>query len=523
MGWFAEDSFNQSIPESGGKPYLRQYFQVVHTMVPGLTEDDYQWPIGLGLELWNMSVYEEDGWTGCPVGYETLAGDGYIGGADWVAPQIIDHGNGWYTSVFVNDFDTDGSLITEFAETLDLQDATHTACIIGMDLAPDEGQTFQVEEVILDFVWFSEPDGSDIPAVSCEPRLGGGVLDILPGKPRIYEPQDPCGPAPLGDPCEVLQVRLKHRPSIGETYPDFNCTIVVDPDPNQEHVGDGDFDIIDPTPPDPNGNVYLTFTQDNWDIYQDVVIKAIADTEREGDDGKTLELTVTIDIADCNFGGPGCDPVKESKTLVIVDNDIPYISVLPVGGLLNVLTENAPGPGNKICVDVTLSHPPNHNVEVRAEFDFGEYKDALEIMVVMDPNFEDWTDPNHLLFTPANYNSDQQICLWAIDNDVRGDGPAEDWERLSGDILLNGVSDDPRYHNIGDGGELADTIVRFNVADNECGALGFGHADTNEDCRVDLAEVAALYGEWLLCTNPYDAGYNAWGDCEAIWNLVEEE
>ncbi|UCD30513.1 MAG: hypothetical protein JSV03_08610, partial [Planctomycetota bacterium] len=76
----AEDSFAQPIPLRGDKQYLRQYFQVVHTMPPGVTEEDYYWPIGIGLEIWDMSVFQENGWTGCPVGYEGLAGDGYRGG-----------------------------------------------------------------------------------------------------------------------------------------------------------------------------------------------------------------------------------------------------------------------------------------------------------------------------------------------------------------------------------------------------------------------------------------------------------
>ncbi len=263
-----------------------------------------------------------------------------------------------------------------------------------------------------------------------------------------------------------------------------------------------------------------------------MVIKATADIEEEGDDGKNIELTVTIDIADCNFGGPGCEPVKQPKTFVIVDNDVPYVSVLPVGFLLNVLSENTPGPGNKICVDVTLSHPPASNVEIRAEFASGDYEELLESMVVMDPNFENWGDPNKLLFTPANYNSPQQICLWTIDNDERGEGPTEDWEWIIGEFLLNGTSDDPWYRT-GDGGALKETSVRYNVQDNDCGAWGYSPADIAgacdeegepiPDCLVGLADIAMFYSQWDSCTDPYDADYSEWGDCGPLWTLVEEE
>jgi hypothetical protein len=152
-------------------------------------------------------------------------------------------------------------------------------------------------------------------------------------------------------------------------------------------------------------------------------------------------------------------------------------------------------------------------------------------MVVMDPNFEDWTDPNNLLFTPTNYFITQELCLWAIANDERGEGPTEDWEWIIGEILLNGTSDDPWYHS-GDGGELKKASVRFNVADNECGAWSYSPADiagafdkqgeSIPDCIVGLADVFAAIEQWQECTDPYDDDYSEWGDCDAAWNLVEE-
>ena len=57
-------------------------------------------------------------------------------------------------------------------------------------------------------------------------------------------------------------------------------------------------------------------------------VQAVADLEREGGQrGQSypIELTVTIDIADCNFGGPACDPVVVTNGISVVDNDIPYL------------------------------------------------------------------------------------------------------------------------------------------------------------------------------------------------------
>ena len=162
---------------------------------------------------------------------------------------------------------------------------------------------------------------------------------------------------------------------------------------------------------------------------------------------------------------------------------------------------------------------PTSNVEVRGEL-VPDY-DVLFDMVVMDPNFEDWTDPNHLTFTPANYNVPQQICLTALDDDVRGEGPeADELEWVPGVILLNGLSDDVRYQSSEEGGELDETEVRFNVQDNECGAKGYSYTDFNGDCVVNLADFALFYEEWTLCTQPYPS--DPCEVCDKLWNLIEE-
>ena len=513
----AEDSLNQSIPLRGDKLFLRQYFQVVHTMPAG-ADPCVLGLIGLGLELWDMSVYEENGWTGCPVGYEGLAGDGYLGGDNYKPPDknlSVDHGNGWYTSVWITDFwqDVEATTVYAAAESINLDDATHAVCITGMDL-DRPAQIYQIEEVILDFIWFNEVDGSDIPGSPCAPRGGKPPLDVVPVV--VYEPQDAGGPNPAGPVTDNLQVKLKYKPSDGLGYPPFTCKVRVDPDPNQENAGSADFTFTNPVPPDPNGNVYLTFTEANWDTYQDIDVTATADLLKEGTESFNLEFTVTINIDDCNFGGPGCEPVTQRAGISVGDNDIPYISALPYGALMDVLTENSPG--DPCCIKITLSHIPTDDVEVRAVME-SEFE-LLYDMVVMDPNFEDWTDPNHLLFTSGNYNSPQTICLTAIDDDDR---PDTDLEWIPGTIFLNGLSEDIRYQAQSEDGELEEVIVNFNVQDNECGAWGYDHADLNGDCVVDLAEAAMLYGEWLFCTDPYDAGLNTWGDCDAVWNLFAEE
>ena len=179
----SEDAITQPIPERGQKQYLRQYFEVVHTLVPGLDDNDYRWPIGLAVELWDMSAeeYPPDGWTGCPMGYES---QGYLNGAEFSPPEIhYELGDGWWKSVWINDFDEDGSLLTENATEVDLSAATHIACIVGMDLDPEGGEIFQMEEVTLDFIWFDDPCGNDIPTDPAGSIIGLSSVQIDPPQP----------------------------------------------------------------------------------------------------------------------------------------------------------------------------------------------------------------------------------------------------------------------------------------------------------------------------------------------------
>jgi len=495
-----EDGLNQPIPDRGGKQYMRMYVEVVHTIVES-TDPSF---IGFALEIWNR--YD---WTGCPTGAALMGEyDGYY----FEPPtDTFDLGGGWHQSYWVFDFSTDGGV--EFESSI-LHEATHTAALFGM-LDAGNIYPFDLEEVYINYIWYNNADGSDIPTEDCIflPEPGKKVLIVDVNDIPVYEPQDFGGPPPLGPTDGQLQVSLAWPPGESLGYPAFNATVVVDPDPNQENAGSSDFSFTKPVPPDPNGNVTLYFTQANWSQYQNVHVKATKDLLPEGIETFKVEFTVTIDIADCNFGGIGCDPVVDTASVRVIDNDIPYISVLPPGHLLNVLTENNPGVPR--CVNVTLSHQPDYDVEVRAEL-VSDFDILLENMVVMDPNFEDWTDPNHFLFTSGNYNSPRQICFKALDDEEL----VEPWlEWVYGQLLLNGLSDDPRYQSEAEGGELEETVLNFNVQDNECGSVGYPPYDVNEDCYVDLSEVATLYSQWLFCTDPYDDNEL----CDKVWNLVPEE
>ena len=348
----AEDSFNQPVPERGEDIYLRQYFQIVHTLVPDMQETDDRWPIGLGLEIWDLvTTYEPDGWTGCPKGYETWpAGDayGYLDGYEFVPPDIhyeIPGAPGWYKSIWIHDFSVEGDVYTSATGQAfpELFNATHTACILGMDLDPDTGETFQIEEATLDFIWFTNPDRSDIPTSICF-RPGQRVPPITystTGLP-IHEPMDiqvegdPCivGPPPAGPVSGQVNVHLAWQPShmVGEVetdYTEFEVTVVLDPEPNSTVSGNAEFEVtaaptgtIDPV----NENVTLTFDETNFTVDQSVTLTARQDTDIEGNETRTINFTLTIDVDDPNFGSDPCLPVSLDKRILVVDNDTPFVS-----------------------------------------------------------------------------------------------------------------------------------------------------------------------------------------------------
>jgi len=303
----------------------------------------------------------------------------------------------------------------------------------------------------------------------------------------IYEPQDPCGPAPEGPTDGQLLVSFGIKPT-----PDtFTATVVIDP--NLE--GDGpheDFIFSDSNSTNPNGTITLTFTEANWYIPQNVYVEATTDTLREGDEFYPIELGITIDP---------CTPgtMVKNTAIGVVDNDIPYISVLPddpCRPLVGTLSENTPGVS--VYVNVTLSHKPAHNVEVRGEL-VSDY-DLIYEMVVMNPNFEDWTEPNCLTFTPGNYSINQQICLTALDDD---DELVEPWlEWVPGSIFFNARSDDIRYQSAEEGGELDEMEVLFEVQDNDCGAWGYADVDFNKNCKVEIYDFAHFCVQWLDCSDP---------------------
>jgi len=323
-------------------------------------------------------------------------------------------------------------------------------------------------------------------------------------------------------------------------YIDFTATVTVEPNEVGLHE---DFIFTKPAT-DPNGNVYLTFTKADWDVPQQVQVEAVQDLDREGDESYPIELTVTINIADPNFGNP--TPVVVESSVSVVDNDKPYVSLS---------TDEIEISENDSCtcvnLKVRLSHKPTHDVYVRLYP--GDWAFEQE-MVYLDPALDpEGLDPNKLTFTvtddeawvpgimTSGWNVEQTVKVCPIDNDEL----AEAWvEWIDGNIWIPCYSQDVRYlvpwwnpdgseaddpetepEETSDG-EAEEGHVVVLVQDNECGAVGFPPQDYNGDCRVGLPDIAHLYSQWLYCTEPYD-GADEYpvipSECDKLWNLMPEE
>jgi len=408
--------------------------------------------------------------------------------------ELVDLGDGYYTQTATFDYS---------------EDITHIGAVYRGE--------YGMMGIIVDAVLHEAEDPPvGGPRPSCTEKAPPITVDS--NDMPVYEPYDIGGPPVFGPTDGQLLISLAWQPG-DPCYPAFTATVVVDP--NTEGDGPND-DFFFPGSDPFTGTVMLSFNNANWSDPQAVVVEAVQDLDREGDTSYRIELTVTIDIADPNFGNPL--PVVVTRSVAVIDNDVPYVVAAPPT-IKGRLSEN--DPCVPYCFDVTLSHLPNYDVYVLVdrESDYGD--DVLESMSVMDPPLGVADDPNKLKFTSGNYDTPQTICLEARDDDIRDGGVEEDeLERVPGAVTLTPYSEDVRYRvdwlnadgiEIEDsGGEAEETFVDFDVQDNECGALGYAGMDFNEDCRVGLGDFAHFYAQWLTCTDPYEDG------CDRLWNLFEE-
>jgi hypothetical protein len=133
---------------------------------------------------------------------------------------------------------------------------------------------------------------------------------------------------------------------------------------------------------------------------------------------------------------------------------------------------------------ITLPNQPEENVDVLVTTDGQTTVDA-------DPNTLGIQDT--LTFTPAEWNTPKSVYVWAVDDAV-SEGPH-----------TSTITNTASSFDIGFDGGTA--VVLANVVDNEpyCGdgvSHGYYAADVNQDCYVDLSDIAEMALVWLQCSDP---------------------
>lgn len=186
----------------------------------------------------------------------------------------------------------------------------------------------------------------------------------------------------------------------------------------------------------------LTFTRDNWNAPQAVIVTGVNDDEADGNQTFTI-VTAAATSTDARYNGVNAADVTGSNT----DNDSPGVTVDEADDL--VLSEA----GGQASFTVVLNFRPTSSVTIPvSSSDTGEATVA----------------PANLVFTTANWNAPQRVTITGVDdNDADG---AQDINI----VLAQPVSDDDGYDDL-------DAInVPATVTDNETAAINIVTAEPFE-------------------------------------------
>ncbi len=107
-----------------------------------------------------------------------------------------------------------------------------------------------------------------------------------------------------------------------------------------------------------------------------------------------------------------------------------------------------------------------------------------DVIVTLSTDGQVTVVPEQLVFTSANWQTEQAVMVTAVDDGILEDDPH------TGRIQFALSSGDGRYQ----GAAAADLLVQ--ITENECGAWGYLAGDLNFDCRVDLEDLSMLAGGW---------------------------
>ena len=211
----------------------------------------------------------------------------------------------------------------------------------------------------------------------------------------------------------------------------------------------------------------LTFTAANWDQVQTVTVTAVDDTDEE--ETETCLVTFSMSSSDSDFNGRYLPPVKvyvysndEADVFITADN-----MVVDEQGTLTA------------TYSVSLKSAGSDDVHVYA----ADSADPAQVSV----------SPEYLIFTPTNFDQPQNFTVTAVDDAVA----EEETHQTTIEHVV--ASDDVNYDGI-----VVDS-VSVDVMENEC-IPPYYDADINEDCYINMGDMADLASSWLLCSHPGDTG-----------------
>jgi regulation of enolase protein 1 (concanavalin A-like superfamily) len=194
------------------------------------------------------------------------------------------------------------------------------------------------------------------------------------------------------------------------------------------------------------------------------IVQAIDDDLQEGPE--KAKITAEVSSTDSSYAGcPG-----GSITINVIDNEAGLL--IDEGDGLYVDEEGTISDS----LSIVLSKQPTADVTVTITTDG-------QINV---------TSP--LIFTSENWNTAHLATVTGVDDAVLETDPH------TGTLSFSGSSSDPAY----DGVTAFD--VEVTIAENECGAWGYSRYDANQDCVVNLGDLAQVASMWMRCTFPHVEG-----------------
>jgi hypothetical protein len=228
------------------------------------------------------------------------------------------------------------------------------------------------------------------------------------------------------------------------------------------------------------GTLELTFTAEDWDIERVVDVVAIEDTEAEpGHSLWIMHMTYPADANDIDPNSVWADGFAGLVTVDVRDYDVPGVRITETG--TTAVSEEGPTWDDYA---VKLLFPPTGAVTVKI---------ATDGQTVVDIGLGEG-ETAELVFTPDNWQDDQTVTVIAVDDD--------ELEHDHSSTITHSVESD--LDGGYDGIPARDVLVA--VEDNECGVWGYSLMDLNDDCFVDLGDLAKLAELWMECTQPYGEG-----------------